>query len=178
MPTISPELIKLVDQNLVASRAAKAQAKAQGLASGAMTSMYKTTYPFLGLNPLSSKSVGSYLPTWGPMALMSGVAGGTALASPVLSSTAMLAAKLNPLVTAPSFTGASAHSILSLAKPGIALSTMPMAKLVGAAGLTHPMLPVAGTVLAPLALGLLARKGYTLYSRAGQAKRLGKLPPD
>jgi hypothetical protein len=175
MPPINQNVLRMVDQALVNRAASDFGLKAQRATQTIQSLPYKTSYPFYGINPLSNKSVGEYLPTWLPLAAASGLAGGTFLASPVLGGMAGLGSKINPGYIKAGL-GDSA-SIISAAKPGIATSTLPFTKLMehfnllDSGGLTS-MLPIAGIIGAPIALGALANAGYRLYSKAGQAKRL------
>jgi hypothetical protein len=178
MPPINQNVLKMVDKALVERAATDFGSRARKATQTLQSLPYKTSYPFYGINPMSSKSVGEYLPTWLPLAAASGLAGGTFLASPVLGGMASLGSKINPGYIKAGL-GDSA-SIISAAKPGIATSTLPFTKLMehynllDAGGLTN-MLPLAGIIGAPIALGALANAGYKLYSRAGQARRLAML---
>lgn len=175
MPPTS-NVLKLVDAGLINARASAIGSKVQRGMSQLNSLPYKTTYPLIGVNPLSKKSVGDYLPTWLPVAALSGLAGGTFLASPVLGGAASLGKAINPKFLNPSLTNSA--DILSMAKPGLSITSLPytnLAEFFGATVAPGSLLPLAGMVGLPLAAGALARGGYKLYSRAGQARRLALL---
>jgi len=174
MSKVSSNVIKLLDASNQARNAANFANRVQRGVDLAKTLPSKlTSYPFLGANPLSNNSLRDYLPGYLPVAALGGLAGGTFLASPVLGGLSSLGGKINPTLLKPSID--SSISLLSTGKPGLALQSLPVTKLLGLLGeeyASNPMLNTVGVAAVPILAGVAAKQAYKLYSRAGQAKRL------
>jgi hypothetical protein len=173
MPSINQNVLNLVDSGLINARASAIGNNVYKGTSKLQSLPYRLSYPLLGINPLSKKSVGDYLPTWLPVAAASGLAGGTFLASPALGGMAALGRNINPKFINPTI--GNSIEITSLAKPGLSISAYPYSSIIEQFGGTlapGSLLPLAGIMGLPIAAGALAKAGYKLYSKAGQAKSL------